>query len=176
MSVARPMIPPSASTSRTTVPFATPPMAGLHDICPILSRALVISPTRAPSRAAPTAITSKSSSADCDGRCDISRSYYRGVGNRMAQEIPSGQSMLIIRREAYERAGISRQSIDERLNLTVEEFRVDGRLVMIGPIPDDTGIHELLDDLEGTGLAYFDDYFELSGNWPSWIRLYVAER
>jgi len=83
--------------------------------------------------------------------------------------------MLIIRREAYERAGISRQSIDERLNLTAEEFRVDGRLVMIGPIPDDTGIHELLDDLEGAGLAYFDDYFELSGNWPSWIRLYVAE-
>ena len=84
--------------------------------------------------------------------------------------------MLIIRREAYERAGISRQSIDERLNLTAEEFRVDGRLVMIGPIPDDTGIHDLLDDLESTGLAYFDDYFELSGNWPSWIRLYVAER
>ena len=27
-------------------------MAGLHDICPILSSALVISPTRAPSRAA----------------------------------------------------------------------------------------------------------------------------
>lgn len=83
--------------------------------------------------------------------------------------------MLIIRREAYERAGLSRQSIDERLNLTPEEFRVDGRLVMIGPIPDDEGIRELLDDLEATGLAYFDDYFELSGNWPSWIRLYVAE-
>jgi hypothetical protein len=94
----------------------------------------------------------------------------------MAQEIPSGQSMLIIRREAYERAGITRQSIDERLSLTPDEFRVDGRLVMIGPIPDDAGIHELLDDLEGTGLAYFDDYFEFSGNWPSWIRLYVAER
>ena len=94
----------------------------------------------------------------------------------MAQEIPSGQSMLIIRREAYERAGISRQSIDERLNLTAEEFRVDAPLVMIGPMNDDAGIHELLDDLEGNGLAYFDDYFELSGNWPSCIRLYVAER
>lgn len=82
----------------------------------------------------------------------------------MAQEIPSGQSMLIIRREAYERAGVTRQSIDERLNLTPEEFRVDGRLVMIGPVPDDVGIRELLDDLESTGLAYFDDYFEFSGN------------
>ena len=47
-SVARPMIPPSASTSRTTVPLATPPIAGLHDICPIVSSALVINPTRAP--------------------------------------------------------------------------------------------------------------------------------
>jgi hypothetical protein len=31
-SAARPMRPPSASTSRTTVPFAIPPMAGLQDI------------------------------------------------------------------------------------------------------------------------------------------------
>ena len=84
--------------------------------------------------------------------------------------------MLIIRREAYERAGLTRQSVDQRLNLTPEEFLVDGRLVMIGPIPDDTGIRELLDDLESTGLEYFDDYFEFSGNWPSWIRVYVAER
>jgi hypothetical protein len=94
----------------------------------------------------------------------------------MAQQMPSGQSILIIRREAYERAGLSRQSIDERLNLTPEEFRVDGQLVLIGPIPDEAGIRELLDDLEGAGLGYFDDYFEFSGNWPSWIRLYVSER
>ena len=94
----------------------------------------------------------------------------------MAQQMPSGQSILIIRREAYERAGLSRQSIDERLNLTPEEFRVDGQLVLIGPIPDEAGIRELLDDLEGAGLEYFDDYFEFSGNWPSWIRLYVSER
>lgn len=84
--------------------------------------------------------------------------------------------MLVIRREAYERSGITRQSIDERLNLTPEEFRVDGRLVMIGPVPDDTAIRDILDDLETAGLVYFDDYFEFSGNWPSWIRLYVAER
>lgn len=84
--------------------------------------------------------------------------------------------MLVIRREAYERSGITRQSIDERLNLTPEEFRVDGRLVMIGPVPDDAAIRDILDDLEEAGLVYFDEYFEFSGNWPSWIRLYVAER
>ena len=93
----------------------------------------------------------------------------------MAQEIPAGQSMLLIRRDAYERSGLSRQSIDERLNLTPDEFRVDGRLVVIGPIPDDTDLREVLDDFEAVGLTYFDDYFELSGNWPSWLRLYVSE-
>ena len=94
----------------------------------------------------------------------------------MAQEIPAGQSMLLIRREAYERAGIMRQSIDERLNLTADEFRVEGRLVLIGPIPGDTAIRDILDALEQAGLVYFDDYFELSGNWPSWIRLSIADR
>ena len=34
----------------------------------------------------------------------------------------------------------------------------------------------LLDQLEESGLVYFDDYFELSGNWPTWLRLYVAAR
>jgi hypothetical protein len=95
---------------------------------------------------------------------------------KVPQEIPAGQSMLLIRRQAYERAGLTRQAIDQHLNLTADEFRVEAGLVLIGPIPDDTGIRDILDDLEGAGLAYFDDYFELSGNWPSWIRLYVADR
>jgi hypothetical protein len=30
----------------------------------------------------------------------------------------------------------------------------------------------LLADLETAGLEYFDDYFELSGNWPDWLLLY----
>jgi len=92
----------------------------------------------------------------------------------MPQEIPAGQSILFIRRDAYERTGITRHSIDHRLGLTADEFRVEGQLVMIGPIPDDTALRDILDDLEDTGLVYFEDYFELSGNWPSWIRLFVA--
>ena len=94
----------------------------------------------------------------------------------MAHEIPAGQSMLLIKRDAYERANLTRAAIDERLNLTADEFTVDGGLIMIGPIPDDTALRDILDDLEAAGLVYFDEYFELSGNWPSWIRLYVADR
>ena len=94
----------------------------------------------------------------------------------MAREIPAGQAMLFIRRDSYERSGISRAGIDERLNLTPDEFNVDGQLVAIGPLPDDSGIRDMIDDLEQAGLAYFDDFFELSGNWPDWLRLYVAAK
>lgn len=94
----------------------------------------------------------------------------------MAQEIPAGQSMLFIKRDAYERTGITRESIDRRLNLTADEFMVDGTLIAIGPIPDDAALREILDDLEEAGLAYFDEYFELSGNWPPWMRLFVSGR
>ena len=94
----------------------------------------------------------------------------------MQQEIPSGQSMLVIRREAYERADLTRAGIDERLNLTPDEFKADSALIYIGPLPDDTAVRDIIDDLEGAGLVYFDDFFELSGNWPTWLRLTIASR
>lgn len=94
----------------------------------------------------------------------------------MPLAIPAGQAMLFIRREAYERAGITRVAIDQRLNLTPDEFTVEGQLVIIGPLPDEAVLRDLFDELEEAGLAYFDDYFELSGNWPSWLRLYASDR
>src|ERR1043165_6777455 len=50
-SIARAMIPSSASISRTKWPLARPPMAGLQDISPILAGSCVISRVRAPMRA-----------------------------------------------------------------------------------------------------------------------------
>jgi hypothetical protein len=32
-------------------------------------------------------------------------------------------------------------------------------------------ITPLIAYLEQKGLAYYDDFFELSGNWPTWLRL-----
>ena len=84
--------------------------------------------------------------------------------------------MLVIRREAYERANLTRVAIDERLNLTPDEFKADAAMIYVGPLADDTAFRDIIDDLEGAGLAYFDDFFELSGNWPTWIRLTVAPR
>lgn len=82
--------------------------------------------------------------------------------------------MLFIRRDAYERTGITRTAIDQRLNLTPDEFTVDGQLIAIGPLSDDSGLRDMFDELEQVGLVYFDDFFELSGNWPGWLRLYAA--
>ena len=97
---------------------------------------------------------------------------------RQAMPIPlqHDASTLFIRREAYERARLVRAAIDERLNLTAEEFRVDGDLVVIGPVPDEDAVRALIDALEAHGLAYFDDFFELSGNWPAWLSLVVTGR
>ena len=50
-----PIAPPIASISRTICPLASPPIAGLHDICPIVSRFWVNISVRQPIRAAASA-------------------------------------------------------------------------------------------------------------------------
>ena len=88
-------------------------------------------------------------------------------------DVTHGVPTLFFRRQAYERAGLARAAIDERLGLTDAEFRVDGTLVALGPIYDVEALGALLDELEGAGLTYFEDYFELSGSWPEWLAVTV---
>ena len=78
---------------------------------------------------------------------------------------------MFIRKAAFERAELSRQAFDEVLGLTPEEFVVDGGLIVIGPLVGESALTELIEALEAAGLVYFDDFFELSGNWPAWLRL-----
>ena len=100
------------------------------------------------------------------------------VGKRYLRNMPiqihSGAPTLFIRRAAYENAALVRASIDERLGLTPQEFRVETDLVVIGPVYDADAFAAVIDDLEKLGLAYFDDYFELSGNWPAWVSVLVG--
>jgi hypothetical protein len=91
----------------------------------------------------------------------------------MPLELQANHPSLLIRRAAFDRAGITRASIDERLGLTDQEFRVEGDLIVVGPVLDDAALRELMDDLEAAGLAHFDDFFDLSGNWPEWLVLYA---
>ena len=86
---------------------------------------------------------------------------------------PAGAPTLVIRKEAFERSGLTRARLDERLNLTPEEFRIEGALIAVGPIHEEPSLLALIEELEELGLTYFDDFFELSGNWPTWLKLFV---
>jgi hypothetical protein len=94
----------------------------------------------------------------------------------MPISLAAGAPTLMLRREAFERAGLTRASIDAALTLTDEEFRVERDLIAIGPIYADDGLTALIAAFEAAGLEYFDDFFELSGNWPEWLSLYSASR
>lgn len=91
----------------------------------------------------------------------------------MPLSIPREAPIVLIRRPAFERAELARQALDARFNLTPDEFRVEGDLIAIGPLFGDTAVEDLTDALEGAGLRYFEDFFDLSGNWPEWLRVFV---
>lgn len=99
----------------------------------------------------------------------------------MALTITPGAPTILIRRKAYESSGLERQRLDEWLGLTPDEFRVEHDLVAIGPIYSGRGdarhgdaISEFIAELERIGLVYFDDFFELSGNWPDWLSVHAS--
>ena len=98
--------------------------------------------------------------------------YNTWTGSVMPLSLASGAPTLFIRRDAYERTGLERSKIDERLGLTPDEFRVEGQLIAIGPLSGEDSLADIIDELETSGLTYFEDFFELSGNWPEWLRLY----
>ena len=89
----------------------------------------------------------------------------------MSLAITQGVPTLFFRREAYERVGLTRATLDARLGLTDTEFRVEGDVVALGPIYDVAALGTLVDELESSGLAYYDDFFELSGGWPEWLMI-----
>lgn len=91
----------------------------------------------------------------------------------MPLQLPVGRAVVLIRQSAFERIGLTRLALDERYNLTDQEFRVEDGLIALGPLPSEDMLPELVADLENSGLIYFDDFFELSGNWPDWLALYA---
>jgi hypothetical protein len=88
--------------------------------------------------------------------------------------VAANHPTLFIRRPAFERAGLTRAAFDERLNLTADEFRVEGELIAVGPIHEEAALGDVISELEGLGLEYFEEFFELSGNWPQWLRLFAT--
>lgn len=94
----------------------------------------------------------------------------------MPLRISDTASTILVRREAFESAGIARADVDRMLQLTDEEFRVEGDVVAVGPIFDADAVSDLVAEFERLGLVFFEDFFELSGNWPAWLSLYAMSR
>lgn len=94
----------------------------------------------------------------------------------MPLPLSAGAPTLVVKKGAYERSGITRAQIDQALTLTDEEFRVELGLVAIGPIYDEAGFAALIEAFEKQGLVYFDDFFEMSGNWPEWLSVFALSR
>jgi hypothetical protein len=92
---------------------------------------------------------------------------------KLSHEAPT----LLIRKRAFEAHALARSDFDTALHLTDEEFRVEGDLIAVGPIYDAEGLTQMIGDLEARGLTYFEDFFDLSGNWPEWLNVFaMAER
>jgi len=91
----------------------------------------------------------------------------------MPLELIHSRPVVLVRQSAFENSGIARSAIDQRYNLTADEFQAQDGLVLLGPLPSDDLLSTLISDLEAAGLVYFDDFFELSGNWPEWLALYA---
>jgi hypothetical protein len=94
----------------------------------------------------------------------------------MPLTLPASGPTLAIRRVAFERVGLTRQRVDRVLNLTDAEFRVEGDLIAIGPLPAPDDVPSLIDLFEEVGLVYFDDFMELPGGMPDWLELFVRHR
>src|ERR1700681_335393 len=91
----------------------------------------------------------------------------------MPLELAHGHAVVLIRQSAFEGSGITRSAIDERYNLTADEFRVEDGMVVLGPLPSDDMLPTLIDELEQSGLVYFDYFFELTAHWPDWLTIYA---
>jgi hypothetical protein len=92
----------------------------------------------------------------------------------MPLSVSQGSPTIFIRRDAFERVGLTRAGLDARFNLTDEEFRVEAQVIAIGPLVGEDALTSLISELEDLGLTYFEDFFELTGNWPEWVRLVVV--
>ena len=106
----------------------------------------------------------------------VERWKFKGGDGAMPVRIAAGSPTIVVRREAFERVGLTRLAVDERYNLTDEEFRVEGDLIAIGPLPGETDVAGMIEEMEGLGLEYFEDFFELSGNWPEWLSVSAMAR
>lgn len=91
----------------------------------------------------------------------------------MPLTIPPSLPTILIRKSRFEAQALSRHELDRAFTLTDSEFRVEEGLIAVGPLANEDLIPLVVSYLEEKGLRYFDDFFEMSGNWPEWLALYA---
>ncbi len=91
----------------------------------------------------------------------------------MPLTIAANLPTILIRRSSFESHALTRLELDTAFNLTDAEFKLEDDLIAVGPLPNEDSLPTLIAWLEEKGLVYFDDFFELSGNWPEWLLLYA---
>ena len=94
----------------------------------------------------------------------------------MPIQLSANSATILIRRAAFESSGLARADVDQLFNLTADEFRMEEQLIVIGPLSDPDSVSSMVDALEARGLTYFEDFFDLSGNWPGWLQLFAMSR
>jgi hypothetical protein len=67
----------------------------------------------------------------------------------MPLRVNAGAPTLFIRKSAFDRTGVARATLDERLNLTADEFRVEKELIAVGPIYAGEDLGAIIEELEG---------------------------
>lgn len=91
----------------------------------------------------------------------------------MPLTISANLPTILIRKSSFESKALTRLELDTAFNLTDAEFRIEDDLIAIGPLANEDALPDMIAFLEDRGLGYFDDFFELSGNWPEWLALYA---
>jgi hypothetical protein len=91
----------------------------------------------------------------------------------MPLTIAANLPTILIRKSKFESNALTRAELDTAFNLTDAEFKLEDDLIAIGPLPNEDMLPAIVSYLEDKGLVYFDDFFELSGNWPEWLSLYA---
>jgi hypothetical protein len=94
----------------------------------------------------------------------------------MPLTISANLPTVLVRKSQFESRGLTRLELDTAFNLTDAEFNLEDDLIAIGPLPNDDVLPALISFLEEKGLVYYEDFFELSGNWPEWLSLYARAR
>ena len=91
----------------------------------------------------------------------------------MPLPLPHGAPTLLIRKRMFEQHALKRADFDVALHLTADEFRIEGDLSVVGPVYDSEAFAAVIEDHESRGLVYYEDFFDMSGNWPEWLSVFA---